>query len=138
VKRPLGVANLPPEAVLVTTPQVARFLLVGVRLAVLEQRRNGAALPAEFVEGVIGPLRRLAEWVPQSEPVLDVESSVPVRWLSVRTASEQLGVTEEYVRRLARVELLGVGLARKNDRDTWELAEEGVNMIDAKRKARAA
>lgn len=136
--KPLGIVSLPPGAVIVATPPVARFLLAGARLAALEQRRNGAPLPAEFVNGVMGPLQRLAEWVPQSEPSLDVETSAPVRWVSVRTAHERLGVSEEWVRNLARVELLGAGLARKNDRNTWELAEEGVQMIERKRKDRAA
>jgi hypothetical protein len=87
---------------------------------------------------VIASLRRLAEQVPQSEPSLDVASSEPIRWLSVRTVSEQLGVSEEYTRRLARVELLGVGLARRNDRNTWEIAEEGVSMLIERKKDRAA
>jgi hypothetical protein len=136
--RPLGIGNLPAETVVVATPLLARFLLRGAELAAQESRRNGAPLPSAFVEGVIASLRRLAEQVPQSEPSLDVASSEPIRWLSVRTVSEQLGVSEEYTRRLARVELLGVGLARRNDRNTWEIAEEGVSMLIERKKDRAA
>lgn len=131
-------SRLQPEAVVTESPAEAQLIAAGLRLLASDLRRRGDWATAGRIAGLTEPFTVLGgtTLIRRDDGRLDTGGSAPLMWLGVGEVASRLGLSESYVRRLARTRLRAAGLARQErPSGPWQIAEEAVPMIRPGRQA---